>query len=43
MEKNIFKRFLVRKELSNEDVGMTRDAVFQELQPGAGFYNRRFR
>ena len=29
--------FLVRKGLSIDDVGVSRDTVFQEIRPGAGF------
>ena len=32
-----FKRFLVCKGLSNDDVGRARGTVFQDIQPGAGF------
>ena len=35
-EKNILKHFLVCKGLSNDDVGVARGIVFQEIRPGAG-------
>ena len=36
-EKNILKKFLVCKGLSNGDVGVARRTVFQGIRPGAGF------
>ena len=36
-EKNILKHFHACKGLSNDDVGATRDTVFREIRPGAGF------
>ena len=35
--KNIFMCFLVGKGLSNDDVGVARGAIFQELRPESGF------
>ena len=37
MKKNILKHFLVCIGLSNDDVGVARGTVFQEIRPGAGF------
>ena len=37
MNKNMLMYFLVSKGLSNHDAGVMRGAVFQEIQPGAGF------
>ena len=28
--------FIVFKGLSNDDVGVSRDSIFQEIRPGAG-------
>ena len=44
-EKSItYVHFLVCKGLSIDDVGVSRDTVFQEIRPGAGFAtHRRFR
>ena len=36
----IFPCFLVRKGLSNDDVGVATGTVFQETRPGAGFQTR---
>ena len=36
-EKIIFAYFLVCKGLSNDEVGVTRVAVLQEIRPGVGF------
>ena len=36
-EENIFMYFLDCKGLSNDDVGVARGTVFQEIRPGAGF------
>ena len=42
-ETNTFSCFLVCKGLSNDDVEVARGTVFQEIWPGAGFKNQRFR
>ena len=39
----IFIYFLVCKGLSNDDVEVARGTALQEVRPGAGFQNRRFR
>ena len=36
-EQNIFTYFLVCERLSNDDFGVARGAIFQEIWPGAGF------
>ena len=36
-EKYIFTCFLLSKGLLNDDVGVARGTVFQEIRPGAGF------
>ena len=36
-ENNLFIYFLVCKGLSIDDVGVSRDTVFQEIRRGAGF------
>ena len=35
-EKNTLEHFLVCKGLSNDDVGVARDIVFEEIRPGSG-------
>ena len=35
--KNIFMYFLVDERVSNDDVGVARAAIFQEIRPKAGF------
>ena len=37
IERNVSTYFLVRKGLSIDDIGVSRDTVFQEIRPGAGF------
>ena len=37
IESNVSTYFLVCKGLSNNDVGVSRDTVLQEVRPGAGF------
>ena len=37
MKRNILKHVLVCEGLSNDDVGVARGIVFQEIRPGAGF------
>ena len=37
VERKISTCFLVCKGLSIDDVGVSRDTVFQEIRPGAGF------
>ena len=37
IEKNVSKYFVVCKGLTIDDVGVSRDTVFQEIRPGAGF------
>ena len=37
MKKNILKHVLVCEGRSNDDVGVARGIVFQEIRPGAGF------
>ena len=36
-QNNVFKYFLVCKELSAIDIGVTMVTVYQEMRPGAGF------
>ena len=36
-ETQLFVYFLACKGLSNDDVGVARGTVFQEVRPGAGF------
>ena len=36
-EKNVFRYFFVRKGLSNDDVGVARGTVSQEIRPDTGF------
>ena len=37
MKKKVSVYFLVCKHLTIEDLGVSRDTVFQEIRPGAGF------
>ena len=41
-ETKIFVLFLVCKGLSNDDVGVARGAVFQNIWPGGGFKTGHF-
>ena len=41
-ETSILKHFHACKGLSNDDVGVTRSTVFQEIRPGAGFKTGEF-
>ena len=36
-QQNVSMYFLVCEDLSNDDVGGSRDTIFQEIRPGAGF------
>ena len=42
MENKVSKYFLVRKCLSIDDVGVSRDTVFQEIRPRVGFETGEF-
>ena len=45
-ETRVFSHFLVCKgriTVSNDDVGVARGTVFQDIQPGDGFQNGRYR
>ena len=37
IENEVFIYFLMRQGLSIDDVGVSRDTVFQEIRPGTGF------
>ena len=37
IDRNVSTYFLVRKGLSIDDVGVSRDTVLREIRPGAGF------
>ena len=39
----LWKHFLVCSRLSNDDVGVGRGTVFQEIRPGVGFKTGKFR
>ena len=36
-QQNVSIYFLVCEDLFDDDVGVSRDAIFQEIRPGAGF------
>ena len=42
MQKNISIYFLVRKGLSNGNIGVARGTVFPEIRPGAGINTSDF-
>ena len=42
IEKDVSIYFLVCKDVSIDDVGVSRDIVYQEIRPGAGFETADF-